>query len=753
MNMYSAYRKAARLCRLGRDGCILNENIEFHRCFGSGDLWFYLEQKAFDGSIEEIPLRCSCLGTPVSPLFGSCRPALSNFRVTAVDDAHGLITCRADGREYLFDTASGALTLLPVTPTGAVYVSPDGKSGVRLADKNLFLEKYHKQGRIESVRLTNDGSEANSYGLVDPIDFRKYTTHNPKPLRPMGSWSPDSRYFLTFCSLTDGIRHVPVTQNHPLNSGDPITFYDIQPFPGDTAIYRGAMLVCDAEQSVIRPVYDESGKPVELLFSGMLCLTNAVWGEDGRTVCFVTHDRFYQNWQAIILDCQTGQAKTVIEDVYETFGFLDGYDTATYHGSSDFSLGYSSETQEIVWRSETEGRSAFYLYDAVSGTLKNRITGLSYSARSIKYIDYAGRTLFCTISGESEGLDPYLQRLYAFNMDNGECRLLTPENAEHFISISSDASLIADTYSTVDMPPRTVLRDRNGGIISEIAVADVSTALEAGYIYPEPFQVFAADGKTKIYGILVKPTDFDPHRKYPVVDYIYGGSSHINVPKAFAFSDCNITEPLSGMETLAQLGFATVIIDGLATPLREKELHDRVYGRAWTCCGLEDHAAAIRQLVAMFPWIDSERVGIWGLSGGGYAAARAVLDYPETYQVAVAICGNHDMTTYRADYVERWMGPYEETRYNWLSNVTQAEKLQGKLLLIHGDMDANVNVMETISFANALREAGKDFSLEIIPNAPHTLAFYPEVIKLRWDFFVKHLLREIPPEDFSLEMS
>lgn len=750
MSLYSAYERAARLCKLGAAGCILNENIVFHRCEGSGDLWFYLEQRQPDGSVERTPYRCSPEGEVVRPLFAQGQPPLPGVQVLAVDDVRRETLCSAGGKKYRCHLSTGALAPLPPSPESAVSISPDGKTGVRLRESNLFLERYGEDGQAGSVQLTWDGSEDKSYGILNPIDFRVYTDTNPKPRRPVGTWSPDGRYFLTFCSLTEGIRHVPVTQRKPLNGGEPLTFYDIQPFPGDENIYRGRMLLCDTAMGTVRTVCDGNGGPQELLFSAMLFLSMAAWGEDDHTVCFFTHDRFYQKWQAKILDCRTGLAKTVIEEAYDTFGFLDGYDTATYHGSSDFSLGYSSETQEIIWRSETEGRSAFYLYDAVNGALKNRITGLSYSARSIKYIDFPRRTLYCTISGETDGVDPYLQRLYAFHLDTGECRLLTPEIAEHFVTISNGAELIADTYSAVNTPPRTVLRDRTGKILREIAVADVSAALEAGYIYPEPFQVLAADGKTRIYGILVKPADFRPDKKYPLVDYIYGGSSHINVPKAFAFSDSNIIEPLSGMETLAQLGFATVIIDGLATPLREKSLHDRVYGRAWTCCGLEDHAAAIRQLAASFSWIDSKRVGIWGLSGGGYAAARALLDYPQTYRVAVSVCGNHDMRMYRSDYVERWMGPYDEEKYSRLPNASRAKQLQGKLLLIHGDMDANVNVSEVLSFADALRAAGKEFSLKIIPNAPHTLAFYPEVIKMRWDFFVKNLLGESPPEDFSM---
>ena len=750
MSMYDAYKKAARLWKLGTGSCILNEKITFHRCIGSHDLWFYLEKRLPDGSVECVPYRCSLEGTPVRPLFEKDLPPLPCMQILAVDDVRKEIICRIAGEKYRFNPATGTRILLPPEPSGAVSVSPDGKAGIRLRDNDLFLERYDAQGHVESIRLTWDGSETNSYGILDPIDFRSYTDLDPKPRRPVGSWSPDSRYFVTFCSLTEGIRHISVTQNKPIDGGDPITFYDIQPFPGDEKVYQGVMLLCDAAAGSIQTVHSENDRPQMLLFSAMLSLSRVVWGEDSRTACFFTHDRFYRSWQARILDCKTGFARNVLEETYETFGFLDGYDTATYHGSTDFSLGYSSETQEIIWRSEAEGRSAFYLYDAASGALKNRITEPSYSARSIKYIDFTDRTLFCTISGEEEGVDPYLQRLYAFHLDTGAHTLLTPEIADHFATISHGAALIADTYSTVCTPPRTVLRDRSGRILQEIAVADVSTALEAGYTYPEPFQLLAADGVTKIYGILVKPADFKPDRKYPLVDYIYGGSSHINVPKAFAFSDCDITEPLSGMETLAQLGFATVIIDGLATPLREKQIHDRVYGRAWTCCGLEDHSAAIRQLSGRFPWIDRERVGIWGLSGGGYAAARALLDYPETYHVAVSVCGNHDMRAYRADYVERWMGPYDEDRYSKLPNASRAERLQGKLLLIHGDMDANVNVSEVLTFADALRAAGKEFSLKIIPNGPHTLAFYPEVIKMRWDFFVKNLLGQLPPEDFSL---
>lgn len=715
MNMKEAYERAARLYALGKAGCILNETIAFHRCAGSHDLWFELEERSADGTVRKVPYRA----------------------------------CASDGIVYPFSSGSRQ-SRAAAAPAGAVSISPDGRTGVRLDHYNLFLEIYSESGTAESTQLTEDGSEGKSYGILDPVDFRKYTQENYSPRRPVGTWSPDGRYFLTFCSLTEGIRHIPVTQHKPVGGGAPITFCDIQPYPGDKNIYRGVMVLCDTLVKKAGIICREDGAPQDLLFSAMLFLPRAVWGEDDHTVCFFTHDRYYKKWEARILDCHTGVSRKVVEEVYDTFGFLDGYDTATYAGSPDFSMGYSSDTREIVWRSELEGRSAFYLYDSDSGALKKRITDPAYSARTIKYIDYKNRMLYCTVSGEDEKIDPYLQRLYSFNMDSGEKKLLTPEIAEHTVTVGEGADLIADTYSLINTVPRTVLRDREGKIIREIAAADISQALEAGYIFPEPFQVTAADGWTKIYGILIRPAQFSPDQKYPLIDYIYGGSSHTNVPKAFTFSDSNITEPLSGLETLAQLGFACCIIDGLATPLREKAIHDKVYGRAWTCCGLEDHAAAIWQLSEMFPFIDADRVGIWGLSGGGCAAARAMLDYPETYKAAVSVCGNHDMRTYRADYVERWMGPYDEKRYSRLPNASRAANLKGSLLLIHGDMDPNVNVSETLEFAEALRAAGKKFSMAIIPNAPHTLAYFPEVIKMRWDFFVENLLGEKKPEGFSL---
>jgi len=705
MPMREAYRRAVAMLTAGQGKSVLNERIEPHWIADSRDFWFDLDVLGDDGTVTAQPMRYLAEARRIEPL--AARPASAP------------------------------------SPKPGEIPAPDGSRALFVREHNLFC----RDGTGGSVtQLTLDGAEGLDYGLMNPVDAREYVQEAPSPRPPAAVWSPDSRYFLTFRSDTRQVRRMPLVQSCPLGGSPvPLCFSYPHPIPGDEYLFGGHLYLGDAEAGCVKAVQLE-GVPLSLNFASMFGMLKTKWTPCGRYAYFIRSDRFYKAFQCVIVDARSGQARVALTDCYETFGFADQYDGATYEGTSGLSLEYNAERNEIIWRSEREGRSAFYLYDADTGQTKRKLTDLSRSARSIKHIDWPGRTLYFTASGLEAEADPYYQMLCAVHLDTGAARVISEEWAEHSITFSPGGTYYLDTWSTISTVPQTAVRGLEGETLCHLATADISRAVAAGFSFPEPFKALARDGKTPIYGILVKPWNFDPSRKYPIIDYIYGGSSHINTPKAFAFADANITDPLCSLQSLAQLGFVGVIVDGLATPLREKIIHDVVYQNAGECCGLEDHVCAIGQLAEGHPWIDAERVGIWGFSGGGYAAARALLQFPVMYKVGVAICGNHDLRTYRADYVERWMGPLDAERYLAQANAPLAGRLKGKLLLIHGDMDVNVPVSSTLALARALADADKDFELLILPNAGHVLAFDPYVVRRRWDFFVRHLLGETPAE-------
>ena len=704
MPMLEVYRRAAAMLAAGTGKSVLNEKVEPHWYAGSADFWFALEVSGADGAVETQYMRYRADLNSIEPL--AARPGAGPRPEPGESLAPGggrALFCRAHDL-YGRDCVSGTVT-----------------------------------------RLTFDGADGLDYGLMNPVDARVYLEAVPPPRRPAAVWSPDGRHFVTFRSDTRQVRRMPMVQSVPLDgSPQPVSFSYPHPIPGDAHLFGGFLYLGDAETGSVR-VVELEGEALSLNFASMFGMLKTKWTPCGRYAYFIRSDRYFKEFQCILVDAETGEARIALTDTYETFGFADQYDTATYHGGGGLSLEYSPDSGEIIWRSEREGRSAFYLCDAATGRVKRRLTGLGFSARSICHVDWPGRTLFFTASGLRAEADPYYQMLCAVHLDSGEMTVISKEFAEHTITFAPNGGYYVDTWSTIDTAPQTAVRSPGGEALCHLATADISRAVAAGFTFPEPFKALARDGVTPIYGILLRPRGFDPAKKYPVVDYIYGGSSHMNTPKAFAFSDENIRDPLCSLHALAQLGFVGIIVDGLATPLREKRIHDVVYQNAGDCCGLEDHICAIRQLAAEHSWIDMGRVGIWGFSGGGYAAARALLRFPEVYKAGVAICGNHDLRAYRADYVERWMGPYDAERYLAQANFPLAAQLEGKLLLIHGDMDVNVPVSSTLALAKALADADKDFELLILPNAGHVLAFDPYVVRRRWDFFVRHLLGETPP--------
>jgi dipeptidyl aminopeptidase/acylaminoacyl peptidase len=333
-------------------------------------------------------------------------------------------------------------------------------------------------------------------------------------------------------------------------------------------------------------------------------------------------------------------------------------------------------------------------------------------------------------------------------LDGKNLQLLTPEDADHDVSLAPSGRYFVDTYSKPDAPPITQVRDAGGTLIATVEKAGISKLLATGWKPPLPITVKARDGSTDLYGLLYAPTNLDTTKTYPIINHVYPGPQTGSVGSR-AFS------PARGdAQALAELGFVVVEIDGMGTPWRSKKFHEAYYGNMGDNT-LPDQVAGMKALAARYPWIDLERAGIYGHSGGGYATADAMFRYPDFFKVGISEAGNHDNRVYEDDWAEKWQGLLEKkadgtTNYDNQANQLVAKNLKGKLLLAHGTMDANVPPNNTLLVVNELIKANKDFDLLMLPNRGHGFGNEPYMVRRRWDYFVKHLLGAEPPHEYEM---
>jgi len=365
----------------------------------------------------------------------------------------------------------------------------------------------------------------------------------------------------------------------------------------------------------------------------------------------------------------------------------------------------------------------------------------------VLHVDDPGRTVWLTAAGREPG-DPYFRRLYSVRLDGSHFQLLTPEDADHDVSLAPDGAYFVDSYSKPDVPPVTVLKDAQGKLLLTVETADISSLIATGWKPPMPFTVKARDGKTDLYGLLFRPTNFDSTRKYPIINNVYPGPQTGSVgPRSFsaARGDC---------QALAELGFIVVQLDAMGTPMRSHSFMAAYYGDMGDN-GLPDQVAGMQQLARRYPWIDIDRAGIYGHSGGGFASADAILRYPDFFKVAVSEAGNHDNREYEDDWGEKWQGLLESgpggtTSYDNQANQLLAANLKGKLLLAHGTTDDNVPPYNTLLVVDALIKANKDFDLLLLPNRRHGFGSEPYMVRRRWDYFVRNLMGAEPPAGYEL---
>ncbi len=570
--------------------------------------------------------------------------------------------------------------------------SPDGKWLAFTRENNLWLRET-ATGKERA--LTTDGTAAKSLG--GPF-----------------SWSPDSRRLAAARTIPGQEHKVYLVESSPTDQVQPKLRTLDYLKPGDRI---AVSLPCLFEA--------ESGREIPIagtLFPSPWSISPARWQPDSASFTFVYNQRGHQALRVISVDAASGAARAVVDEQSPTF--ID-------YSSKQF-LEYLDATGELIWASERSGWNHLYLYDARTGAVKNPITRGEWLVREVHRVDIARRQVWFWAVGVDPRQDPYYRHLCRVNLDGSGFVDLTPGDGTHTVQFSPDGETLIDTFSRVDLPPVTeVRRAGDGRLVTELERADASALLAGGWRYPERFVAPGRDGKTPIHGVIWRPTNFVAGRRYPVIENIYAGPQGQFVPKSFS--------PYHGQRYLCELGFIVVQMDGMGTNWRSKAFHD-VCWKNLIDGGFPDRVAWIRAAAARNPEMDLDRVGIYGGSAGGQNALAGLLTHGDFYKVGVADCGCHDNRMDKVWWNEQWMGYPLGPEYAASSNVTHAHKLQGKLLLVVGELDSNVDPASTMQVVNALVRADRDFELLIIPGAGHGAAETPYGTRRRADFLVRHLL-------------
>jgi dipeptidyl-peptidase-4 len=669
----------------------------------------------------------------------------------AVDFFAGPVTIRCT-------LAIAGCTNVPATRYGEI-LSPDGKYSAFLRDNNLWVRTV-ADGK--EVALSSDGTKYHGYATLQGVALNHVRLQRYNlPDAPVVLWSPDSKRLLSYRMDEREVKHS----------------YLIQAVPDDGSIrprlweFPYAM-PDDAARARIEPIiFDVAGATQVKLQSVPWFATHlpafrrreAWWTADGKSVYFLRNDEFYKETTLNQADPVSGQVREVLKETSPTFVQMttDLFDAPMVRTLTN---------GDVIWYSERTGWGQLYLIDGKTGAVRNRITKGDWTVREILRVDEAKRQVYFLASGREKG-DVYLRSLYVANFNGSGLRLLTPEtDMDHALPhegmsvilppapfttevdrnrFSGSGRYFVDNVSRADVPPSFVLRRADGRLVKTIETADVSRLKAGGYVPIEPFEVMAADGKTRLFGNLYRPSNFDAARKYPVIESNYPGPQLARVGKSYGAALWGTLDSFEA-QSLAELGFIVVTIDARGTPGRSKIFQDYSYGYPDKSSDLDDHIAGLQQLAARYPQLDLTRVGMDGLSGGGYATAHALLSHPEFYKVGVAAAGNHEQRGYAAPFSDVYFGPPSGKGYVTGSNLPLAKRLTGKLLLVSGDMDDNVSPTLTLKLADALIKANKDFDLLIVPNADHGVTLNPYVIRRKWDYFVRNLAGATPPLEYKI---
>ena len=596
--------------------------------------------------------------------------------------------------------------------------SPDGKWIAYTKAYNLFIKSTETK---EEHQLSFDGKKnyeyASRYGWGDIIEGE----HGERPKHFSVNWSKDSKWIATNVVDFQNAEKMYLLDWSIDSLYKPKLLSYYRGSPGDTTMVhvKPVFYNMETKQEV------KTGLPNNVHINSV----SVNWTDKPGVVLANYKTRGFKNEFVKAVDLNTNTERTLIHETSET-----NVDNFTYRTLS--------EKQKIVFLSERSGWRQLYSLDLKTNKITALTTG-QYFINDISYIDQKTGDVYFLASGKDKDNNPYHQQLYKVSL-KGKLTLLTPEIIHHQVSFSDNGRYFVDHYSNVETPTKTVLRDsKTGKILTELIQTDASALFQKGWKAPEAFNLIGKDGKTDIYGAIWKPSNFDASKSYPIIDATYTGPHTQRFPKSFDVSLAN--------QALSELGFIVMQVDGLGSSGRSKAFHNYSYKNMGN--NLEDHVLAIKYLGKKYAWINVDQVGIFGHSAGGFDAGHAMVAFPDFYKVGVASSGDHDFRMEKAWWPEMYMGWPVDDSYQEVSNITMAKNLKGKLLLVHGGIDENVNPSATFKFAEALINADKEFDLLILPSQHHGYVgkHYNYFIKKRWNYFVKHLLGETPIWNFSLK--
>ncbi len=581
--------------------------------------------------------------------------------------------------------------------TGDSISSPDGRYKAFLKNSNVYVREL---ATGQEKALSMDGAPGEYYSAYL-------------------SWSPDSRKVASMKIRPAEKRFIYFVESSPKDQLQPKLHQREYAKPGDALPFRVPVIFHVESGKEVKPTTD--------LFAQQYDVHGLEWHTDSRSLLFEYNQRGHQVYRVLELSAETGVVRPIIEETSDTFVNYTRYFRRSLENGT-----------ELIWMSERDNWNHLYLIDRQSGRVKQQITRGEWYVRNVVHVDEAARVIYFSANGMVANEDPYLVRYYRINMDGTGLVCLTPEAGTHTARFSKNADYLVDTWSKVDVAPTTVLRSaKDGSILMTLEVCSLTELKRAGWIAPETFVAKGRDGQTDIWGVIFRPSNFNPKKKYPVIEYIYAGPGSAYAPKSFRAW-------YTYHQQMAELGFIVIQCDGMGTSFRSKAFESIIH-KNLKDAGFPDRMAWMKAAAKKYPYMDVSRVGVFGGSAGGQEAMWAVLFHPEFYKAAYAGCGCHDNRMDKIWWNEQWMGYPIDSSYIACSNVENAHLLSRPLMLMVGELDDNVDPASTMQVVDALIKAKKEFELVVVPGMNHTLGGeYGD--RKRFDFFVKHLLGSTPPD-------
>jgi dipeptidyl-peptidase-4 len=654
----------------------------------------------------------------------------------------GAIRFDAMKKGFTCDIAAYTCEVGDTLPDQTPFVrSPDGAWEAFSHEHNLWLRNMEGG---DSIQVTTDGEDLWEYGVqaARPSQIIAGTAQ-----RPVLQWSPDSRRIAVQRMDERNVETLPLySSTHTRPKGYTYPY----PLPGDSIIPRFDIHIVDVEAKSNVKVQLDPQPYLTFTATEMSDSTwvTVKWKEAGERLYFVHATRGAKSITLYEADLATGAATPIVGDTMDTHVELN-LDIVGGRPNWDVVNG----GRDILWFSERDGWGHLYRFGP-DGDLKNRITQGPWTFGELLHVDESTDRVIFTARGREAGQIPMFRKLYSVGIDGSGLALIGAEDGDHAVRVTPDGQYLVDAYSRPDVPPVSVLRDTSGRAVMELEYADLAALEAIGWSPPRIFEYKGRDGITTIYGLMHLPSDFDSTTVYPVVEYVYPGP-FIGSVGTWNFGGGPLGLVVrADQDALAELGFAVLQMDHMGTSLRSKAMLDHYWGNMGDN-GIPDHVAALRQLGARHGFLDLDRVGIYGHSGGGFASTGAILRYPDIYKVAVSSSGNHDNRSYHAAYAEKYQGLLVSDTVNGTDNYANqvnaslAANLEGKLMLMTGDMDDNVHPAMTLQVVDALIKANKSFDFLILPDRAHDLN-EPYVVRRRWDYFVEHLMGAEPPRNFRI---